>query len=192
MHSLVQLFQIFTSAKQEKSAVQWGPCFFCRSSGIFYSDLRLPGMLSLFWKQCKLACCREKSAWWWEYQIVFSVLIIYSSQNHSTAEAVRELWRPPAPSPAPAGPPSAGCPGPRPGTLCHSPRRRPHSLSGQPGPVLSHPPSTQVLPGAQREPPACPLVPTAPGLALGTPDKSLAAASLPPACGDSQPWVRSP
>uniref|UniRef100_A0A8C3C4B5 Lysosome-associated membrane glycoprotein 1 n=1 Tax=Cairina moschata TaxID=8855 RepID=A0A8C3C4B5_CAIMO len=52
------------------------------------------------------------------------------------AEAVRALWRPPGPSPAPAGPPSAGCPGPSPGGFGRPPRRRPHSLSGQPVPGL--------------------------------------------------------
>nr|XP_038031438.1 uncharacterized protein LOC119716112 [Anas platyrhynchos]XP_038031440.1 uncharacterized protein LOC119716112 [Anas platyrhynchos]XP_038031443.1 uncharacterized protein LOC119716112 [Anas platyrhynchos] len=47
-------------------------------------------------------------------------------------------------------PARAGCPGPRPGAFWSSPRRRPHSLSGQPVPGLCHLPSTAVLPGAHR------------------------------------------
>lgn len=45
-----------------------------------------------------------------------------------------------------------------------SPRRRPHSLCGQPVPELSHPHNNQVLPDVQMEPPvlhfvsiACPV-----------------------------------
>lgn len=43
---------------------------------------------------------------------------------------------PPAPAPAQAGTPRAGCPGPRPGGFWRSPSRRPHNLSVQPVPGL--------------------------------------------------------
>jgi len=62
--------------------------------------------------------------------------------NHS--QNPRRLEGPPCPTPTPAGTPRAGGPGPRPGEICTSPRRRPHSLSGQPvfkgncAPVCAH------------------------------------------------------
>ena len=83
------------------------------------------------------------------------------SLDHRRVEAGRALWSPPGPTPAPAEPPSPGCPGPSPGSFWRSPRRRPHSLSGQPVPGLCHQHSTEVLPGAQREPPGCQFVPSA-------------------------------
>jgi len=57
---------------------------------------------------------------------------------------------------------------------------RPHHLSGQPVPVLSHPHSERVYPDIQREPPACQFVPMASGLSLDITKESLAPCSLHP------------
>lgn len=59
---------------------------------------------------------------------------------------------PPAPTSASAEPSRARWPGPHPSCFWKSSRRRIHSLSGEPVPVLWHPHSTEV-PHAQREPP---------------------------------------
>ena len=56
------------------------------------------------------------------------------SQHHGMCEAGRDPWRPPAPSPAQAGPPRAGCPGPR--WLLEIPKEETPPLSGQPVPGL--------------------------------------------------------
>jgi len=91
--------------------------------------------------------------------------LLGNSWNSRMAEAGRALWDI-WPTPAPAGTPRAGGPGPRPGSFWTSPTRRPHSLWATCASALVlH--STAVLPGAQREP-LCPsLCPWPLVLALG-------------------------
>ena len=91
------------------------------------------------------------------------------SQNRRTAEAARALW----PTPAPAGTPRAGGPGPWPGGFWTSARRILHSLWA----ICASAPeqhSSAVLPGAQREPPCFGLCSLLLVLALGTTEKSQA------------------
>lgn len=63
------------------------------------------------------------------------------------------LLGPSGPTPVPPVPLRAGCPGPPQDGFWKFLRRRPHSLCGQPMPVLCHPYSMEALPGVQREPP---------------------------------------
>lgn len=53
---------------------------------------------------------------------VSSLSGVWWSQAHRTAEFGRGLWKSSAPTPAPAGTPKAGCPGPCPGDFWRSPR----------------------------------------------------------------------
>jgi len=81
----------------------------------------------------------------------------------------------PSPSPAAAGPPRAGCSGPRPGGFRRPPRRRSHSLWAACASAPS-PAQHSSAPGVQREPPVLQFVPLA--LAPGTTGRSLAPFSL--------------
>lgn len=68
-------------------------------------------------------------------------------------EVERNLWVHLVLSHCSSRTPRAGCPGSCPGCIWRSPRRRLHSLTGQPVPVLHHLHSTEVLLCAQTEPP---------------------------------------
>jgi len=73
----------------------------------------------------------------------------------------RDVWRSSDPTPAPAGTPRAGDPGPRPGSFWRSSRRRLHGHQ-QPLPVLCYIHRTEAPHDVQRKPIVFQFVPTAP------------------------------
>ena len=101
-----------------------------------------------------------------------------ASQNHRMFGVGRDLWRSPSPTPLPKQSHlqqaaqdlvQAG--------LEYLQRRRIHSPSGQPVPVLRHPQREEVLPYVQMELPIFSLCPLPLVLSLGTTEKSLASSS---------------
>jgi len=95
-----------------------------------------------------------------------NAIIVHPSESYSMDDRIPAWLRQagpsgsPSPSPAAAGPPRAGCPGPRPGGFWRPPRRRPHSpwaaCASAPSPAQH-----SSAPGVQREPPVLQSVPMA-------------------------------
>lgn len=90
---------------------------------------------------------------WHFFHFAFSVCTVVPWESHKILSHGWGWYDPYGPASAPAGTPRAGYPGSCLGGFWTSPRRKPHSFSGQPVPVLYQLHSTAVLPDVEREPP---------------------------------------